>query len=271
MPWSLSSRGIATVISSKSPLPQLQKVWPCIVGDNPIDRRIQIVSQRQEIDLDDPQSVVALQTGDQLFVRQIWFLKHCVLTLQIRILKIITGRLGGSEGPEGSANADLVGVGGVTLPARTRKNSTIKKRTGLWYNTPARRPVAPSTKEPRCSRRSHFACSRCCWEARLRWRPAAASPAPLRLPLLAPTAAPAAATSAPTPTAVAPAPTATSSQPAPTAALQPSATPAPSSVVPTGAPGLARGALTQRPIIVMIDNHPDAYPQTGLGSRGGGF
>jgi hypothetical protein len=34
--------------------------------------------------------------------------------------------------------------------------------------------------------------------------------------------------------------------------------------VPTGAPGLARGALTQRPVIAMIDNHPDAYPQTGL-------
>jgi hypothetical protein len=34
--------------------------------------------------------------------------------------------------------------------------------------------------------------------------------------------------------------------------------------VPTGAPGLARGALTRRPIMVMIDNHPDAYPQTGL-------
>ena len=80
---------------------------------------------------------------------------------------------------------------------------------------------------------------------------------------IAPTAAPAAASSAPTPQPAAPpAPTATSSQSAPTAAPQPSATPAP--IVPTGAPGLARGALTQRPIIVMIDNHPDAYPQTGL-------
>jgi hypothetical protein len=82
---------------------------------------------------------------------------------------------------------------------------------------------------------------------------------------VAPTAAPAAATSIPTsqPSA-APAPTATTSQPAPTAAPQPSATPEPSSIVPTGAPGLARGALTQRPIIAMLDNHPDAYPQTGL-------
>lgn len=81
---------------------------------------------------------------------------------------------------------------------------------------------------------------------------------------IAPTAAPVA--SAPTaPPTVAPAPTATSSPPAPpapTAAPQPSATPTP--IAPTGAPGLARGALTRRPIIVMIDNHPDAYPQTGL-------
>ncbi len=82
---------------------------------------------------------------------------------------------------------------------------------------------------------------------------------------VAPTAAPAAATIAPTPQPVVmPAPTAPSSQPAPTAAPQPSATPTPSSLAPTGAPGLARGALRQRPIIVMIDNHPDAYPQTGL-------
>jgi hypothetical protein len=27
---------------------------------------------------------------------------------------------------------------------------------------------------------------------------------------------------------------------------------------------LARGAVTHRPIVVMIDNHPNAYPQTGL-------
>jgi hypothetical protein len=86
------------------------------------------------------------------------------------------------------------------------------------------------------------------------------APAPTTV---APTAAAAAATSAPSPQASAtPAPTAASSQP--TIAPQPTATSAPSPVAPTGAPGLARGALTQRPIIVMIDNHPDAYPQTGL-------
>jgi hypothetical protein len=32
----------------------------------------------------------------------------------------------------------------------------------------------------------------------------------------------------------------------------------------TGAPALARGAVAQRPFVVMIDNHPNAYPQTGL-------
>ncbi len=82
---------------------------------------------------------------------------------------------------------------------------------------------------------------------------------------LAATTAPLTATSAPAlqPSAT-PAPTTTNLPPAPTIVPSPSATPAPSSVAPTGAPGLARGALTQRPVIVMIDNHPDAYPQTGL-------
>jgi len=85
------------------------------------------------------------------------------------------------------------------------------------------------------------------------------------LAAIAPTAAPAPVTSAPTlPPAATLTPTATSSPPAPTAAPQPSATTLPSSVTPTGAPGLARGALVRRPIIAMIDNHPDAYPQTGL-------
>ncbi|HRC77873.1 MAG TPA: DUF3048 domain-containing protein, partial [Kouleothrix sp.] len=34
---------------------------------------------------------------------------------------------------------------------------------------------------------------------------------------------------------------------------------------PTGAPGLARGSVRKRPLVVMIDNHPDAYPQSGMG------
>jgi hypothetical protein len=47
----------------------------------------------------------------------------------------------------------------------------------------------------------------------------------------------------------------------------------PASAAPTTAPAAApedaaltisRGALTQRPYVVMIDNHPAAYPQTGL-------
>jgi hypothetical protein len=33
-----------------------------------------------------------------------------------------------------------------------------------------------------------------------------------------------------------------------------------------GIGSLARGAIAKRPYAVMIDNHPDAYPQTGLGS-----
>ena len=51
--------------------------------------------------------------------------------------------------------------------------------------------------------------------------------------------------------------------PAPTTA--PTAAPAPT-VAPAGPiPGtLARGTIVQRPYIVMIDNHPNAYPQSGL-------
>src|SRR5262249_8533531 len=71
------------------------------------------------------------------------------------------------------------------------------------------------------------------------------TPAPIAPPTLAPTVA-------------------SSGQPAPTVAPQPSAVPAPAGEASAGAFGLARGTLTRRPIIVMIDNHPDAYPQTGL-------
>jgi hypothetical protein len=50
---------------------------------------------------------------------------------------------------------------------------------------------------------------------------------------------------------------------APTASPASTATP---TIITTGdgRPALARGALTQRPLMAMIDNHPDAYPQTGL-------
>lgn len=32
----------------------------------------------------------------------------------------------------------------------------------------------------------------------------------------------------------------------------------------TGAPALARGEVLRRPYVVMLDNHPDAYPQSGM-------
>ena len=85
-------------------------------------------------------------------------------------------------------------------------------------------------------------------------QPSALAPTAAPQAPAAPTAVPAAPTAAPAPTA-AKAPTAL---PAPTVAPNPTADPI------TGAPGLARGALTWRPYVVMIDNHPDAYPQTGL-------
>lgn len=75
-------------------------------------------------------------------------------------------------------------------------------------------------------------------------------------------------TTAPSPTATAtPHPTATttpSPTPTPTATPFPTATPQPIVDPLTGAPALGRGTATTRPYIVMIDNHPDAYPQTGL-------
>lgn len=62
-------------------------------------------------------------------------------------------------------------------------------------------------------------------------------------------------TQQPSPTPVPPSPT-----PAP-----PSPTPVPPSPTPiTGELALGRGAAQQRLITVMIDNHPAAYPQTGL-------
>lgn len=48
------------------------------------------------------------------------------------------------------------------------------------------------------------------------------------------------------------------------AALLVAIAPAPAAP-PTQVPGaLARGSVTKRPYIVMIDNHPNAYPQTGM-------
>jgi hypothetical protein len=70
---------------------------------------------------------------------------------------------------------------------------------------------------------------------------------------------------------VPPAPSATS---APTATAEPSATPEPPTATPepptatpepiSGALALPRGSVTTRPFAVMLDNHPGAFPQSGL-------
>ncbi|GAB4110700.1 MAG: DUF3048 domain-containing protein [Roseiflexaceae bacterium] len=91
------------------------------------------------------------------------------------------------------------------------------------------------------------------------------APAPTQAPAPAPTEAPAP-TTAPAPTEV-PAPTAApapTEAPAPTAA-PPTEAPAPTAVPSAPIPGaLVRGTVAERPIVVMIDNHPNAYPQSGL-------
>nr|PZN30428.1 MAG: DUF3048 domain-containing protein [Chloroflexota bacterium] len=93
----------------------------------------------------------------------------------------------------------------------------------------------------------------------------AAQPAAVPTPAPAVTAAP---TAAPTaePTAVPPtaAPTAEPTAVPPTATPPPTAVPNPTSDPITGAPALARGSVVERPYVVMIDNHPNAYPQTGM-------
>jgi hypothetical protein len=94
--------------------------------------------------------------------------------------------------------------------------------------------------------------------------PAAPTAAPA-----APTAAPAAPTPIPVEPTIAPtveptiAPTVAPTA-APTVAPSPTTAPLQTSDPITGAPALARGSLTQRPYILMLDNHPNAYPQTGL-------
>jgi hypothetical protein len=62
------------------------------------------------------------------------------------------------------------------------------------------------------------------------------------------------------------------STPEPIATPEPTATPEPPTPTPepegsrvTGENSFARGAIEHRPWMVMIDNHPDAYPQSGLG------
>lgn len=67
--------------------------------------------------------------------------------------------------------------------------------------------------------------------------------------------------STPTAELVPPEPTAETSAPTPP---EPTSEPNPITDPITGAPALARGSVTQRPYAVMIDNHPDAYPQSGM-------
>ncbi|NTV65953.1 MAG: DUF3048 domain-containing protein, partial [Oscillochloris sp.] len=55
----------------------------------------------------------------------------------------------------------------------------------------------------------------------------------------------------------------------PSATPEPSPTPEPTTAAPaaiTGSLALVRGSLTERPFAVMLDNHPDAYPQAGMSS-----
>lgn len=90
------------------------------------------------------------------------------------------------------------------------------------------------------------------------------APTAVAVPTIVPTIAPTAVPPTVVPPTVPPAPTL-----APTLAptSEPTATPLPAIITSdpiTGAPALARGAVAQRPYIVMIDNHPNAYPQSGL-------
>jgi hypothetical protein len=90
-----------------------------------------------------------------------------------------------------------------------------------------------------------------------------AAPAPLLAPTTPPTAAPPTAAPTVAPTAAPPtvAPTTLPTAAPPTAA--PTVAPITSDPI-TGAPAFARGAITRRPFVIMIDNHPAAYPQLGL-------
>lgn len=64
-----------------------------------------------------------------------------------------------------------------------------------------------------------------------------------------------------------PSPAPPTSSPAPTVEPTPAPSATPTAVVvrvPPGALALPRGAVAARPFAVMLDNHPDAYPQAGL-------
>lgn len=84
---------------------------------------------------------------------------------------------------------------------------------------------------------------------------------------VAPTAVPSTVALAPTlPPSSIPAPSLPTVVPTRTATPTVAATATPTLITSAsnGRPALTRGALTQRPLVAMIDNHPNAYPQTGL-------
>jgi len=93
----------------------------------------------------------------------------------------------------------------------------------------------------------------------------AAVPTPLPAAAVVPTLAPTenvVPTALPSPT---PPPTvAASASPVPTVVPTTVPTSLPTADPITGAPALARGAVSERPFVVMIDNHPNAFPQSGL-------
>jgi hypothetical protein len=83
-------------------------------------------------------------------------------------------------------------------------------------------------------------------------------------PTPAPTEPPTTAPAPPTPTTP---PTATPTTPPTATPEPPTATPVPPTATPepiTAEGALVRGSLTARPVAVMFDNHPAAYPQVGL-------
>jgi hypothetical protein len=86
--------------------------------------------------------------------------------------------------------------------------------------------------------------------------------APAIVPIAAPTIAPALPTTAPTVESTAPTVAPTIASIAPTVA--PTIAPTTAPVDSIGGVALVRGSITRRPYVVMIDNHPNAYPQSGL-------
>src|SRR6266498_434954 len=66
---------------------QFQEIYFSIIRDDAVDSRTLVRAEGEESQLRDAQSIFFLQTGDDEFVRDIWFFKHWT------ILKQIGGRL----------------------------------------------------------------------------------------------------------------------------------------------------------------------------------